>query len=158
MSADAFGAFEEVELSNRSALREVRRRYVSFLTLLARYEGSVICIIRGLFSCFVGFAIPCWPAAGRVTHMTYFKIFAGALHPHMHCWKVTVLRDSKRHAPVRVIWRKRELLDFKWNSYCLRPKMRIWGESTRALPKSRVEDKYHWKKKRTSGYGEFRWR
>ena len=30
MSADAFGAFEEVELSNRSALREVGRRCVSF--------------------------------------------------------------------------------------------------------------------------------
>ena len=54
MSADAFSAFEEVELSNRSALREVGRTCVSYETLLARYEGSVIficyqCIIRALF-------------------------------------------------------------------------------------------------------------
>ena len=54
MSADAFSAFEEVELSNRSALREVGRTCVSYETLLARYERSVIficyqCIIRALF-------------------------------------------------------------------------------------------------------------
>ena len=41
MSADTFSAFEEVELGNRSALREVGRRYVSFLRLLADTKGRL---------------------------------------------------------------------------------------------------------------------
>ena len=155
--------FEEVELSNRSALRLVGRRCVSFWTLFGKYEGSVICsschcILRGLFSSFVVFAIPCWPAVGRVTHMTYFKIFAGVLHPHMHCLKVTVLHDTERHAPVMVIWSKRELLDLKWNSYCIRLKMRIFlGWIHTSIAEKQVGGLIYWKrkkkKKRTSGCG-----
>ena len=46
---------------------------------------------------------------GRVIQVTYFKIFVGVLHPNMHCLEVTILHDTKHHAPVMVIWRKREL-------------------------------------------------
>ena len=67
-------------------------------------EGSVICIcyhciLRGLFSSFVVFSIPCWPAAGCVIHMTYFKFYVGVLHPSSHAlFKVTVLHVTKRHS------------------------------------------------------------
>ena len=112
-----------------------RRGYLYLLSLY--YMRIVFALLR--------FMIPCWPAAGPVILITYFKIFVGVLRPHMRCLKVTVWHDSKRHAHAVVIWRKRELFVSKWNSYCLRLSRRwefSWGECSRALPKSKMKDDY----------------
>ena len=79
MSVDTFSAFEEVELGNGSALRELRRRYVSFLTLLARYEGSVICIC-----CHYIIYEPCF-RFGRFRDTVLAS--SGAHHPHNFFFK-----------------------------------------------------------------------